>query len=91
MSRPVGLSGFARFGGFGGFAVRRLVGAVVTLLAISVIIYLVFYVAPGNVAQITCGPRCSPAQVHQVAEQLRLDDPLYLRYWHFLAGHLRRP
>ncbi|MEU0040937.1 hypothetical protein, partial [Streptomyces sp. NPDC006333] len=27
-----------------------MVGAVVTLLAISVIIYLVFYVAPGDVA-----------------------------------------
>jgi peptide/nickel transport system permease protein len=72
--------------GFGGFVARRVVGATVTLFAISVIIYVVFYVAPGNVAQITCGPRCSPAQVHQVAEQLRLDDPLYLRYWHFLEG-----
>ncbi|WP_317445266.1 ABC transporter permease [Streptomyces collinus] len=72
--------------GFGGFALRRGAGALVTLLAISVIIYVVFYVTPGNVAQITCGPRCSPEQVHQVAQQLSLDDPLYLRYWHFLEG-----
>ncbi|MFE6753090.1 ABC transporter permease [Streptomyces sp. NPDC057684] len=69
-----------------GFLLRRAIGAAVTLLAISVIIYVVFYAAPGNVAQISCGPRCSPAQVQQVAEQLRLDDPLYLRYWHFLQG-----
>ncbi|MGW7044853.1 ABC transporter permease [Streptomyces avermitilis] len=72
--------------GFTGFVLRRGLGAVVTLLAISVIIYVVFYATPGNVAQITCGPRCSPEQVHQVAEQLRLDDPLYVRYWHFLEG-----
>ena len=72
--------------GFAGFAVRRIVSAVLTLLALSVIIYVVFYATPGNVAQITCGPRCSPEQVHQVAQQLRLDDPLYLRYWHFLQG-----
>lgn len=72
--------------GFAGFAVRRTVSAVLTLLALSVIIYVVFYATPGNVAQITCGPRCSPEQVHQVARQLRLDDPLYLRYWHFLQG-----
>ncbi|MER6290002.1 ABC transporter permease [Streptomyces sviceus] len=65
---------------------RRAVSAVLTLLALSVIIYVVFYATPGNVAQITCGPRCSPEQVHQVAQQLRLDDPLYLRYWHFLQG-----
>ncbi|GAA2472045.1 ABC transporter permease [Actinocorallia cavernae] len=72
--------------GFGGFLLRRAAGTVITLLAISVIVYVVFYVTPGNVAQITCGPRCSPAQVHQVAEQLHLGDPLYVRYWHFLQG-----
>ena len=74
--------------GFTGFVLRRLLGALVTLFAISVIVYVVFYVTPGNVAQITCGPRCSPEQVHQVAQQLRLDDPLYVRYWHFLQGIL---
>ncbi|MEU9153796.1 ABC transporter permease [Streptomyces sp. NPDC048417] len=74
--------------GFGGFLLRRAIGIVVTLLAISVIVYVVFYATPGNVAQITCGPRCSPEQVHQVAQQLRLDDPLYVRYWHFLEGLL---
>ncbi|EYT84127.1 ABC transporter permease [Streptomyces sp. Tu 6176] len=74
------------FGGLGGFVLRRALGALITLLAISVIVYVVFYATPGNVAQISCGPRCSPEQVHQVAQQLRLDDPLYVRYWHFLEG-----
>ncbi|PTH87754.1 ABC transporter permease [Streptomyces sp. A244] len=72
--------------GFTGFVLRRAVGAAVTLLAISVIVYVVFYATPGNVAQITCGPRCSPEQVHQVAGQLNLDDPLFVRYGHFLQG-----
>ncbi|MEU9630868.1 ABC transporter permease [Streptomyces luteogriseus] len=72
--------------GFTGFALRRTVAAAVTLLAISVIIYVVFYATPGNVAQITCGPRCSPEQVHQVARQLNLDDPVFVRYGHFLQG-----
>jgi peptide/nickel transport system permease protein len=72
--------------GFTGFVLRRAVGATVTLLAISVIVYVVFYATPGNVAQITCGPRCSPEQVHQVARQLNLDDPLFVRYGHFLQG-----
>ncbi|WP_033313863.1 ABC transporter permease [Streptomyces iakyrus] len=72
--------------GFTGFVLRRAVGAGVTLLAISVIVYVVFYATPGNVAQITCGPRCSPEQVHQVARQLNLDDPLFVRFGHFLQG-----
>ncbi|MFF2726842.1 ABC transporter permease [Streptomyces sp. NPDC058008] len=69
-----------------GFLLRRLGGAVFVLLALTVILYAVFYVAPGDVAQIACGPRCSPAQVAQVTEQLRLDDPVYTQYWHFLQG-----
>ncbi|MFJ2740758.1 ABC transporter permease [Streptomyces sp. NPDC087440] len=69
-----------------GFLLRRLGGAVFVLAALSVFLYLVFYVAPGNVAQIACGPRCSPAQVAQVHEQLRLGDPLWLQYAHFVQG-----
>ncbi|MET8325889.1 ABC transporter permease [Streptomyces sp. NPDC005181] len=68
------------------FLLRRLGGALFVLLALSVVVYAAFYVAPGNVAQIACGPRCSPAQVAQVSDQLRLGDPLYLQYAHFLRG-----
>ncbi|MEU3651760.1 ABC transporter permease [Streptomyces sp. NPDC032161] len=68
------------------FLLRRLGGALFVLLALSVLVYAAFYVAPGNVAQIACGPRCSPAQVAQVGEQLHLDDPLYTQYAHFLQG-----
>ncbi|MFF9398293.1 ABC transporter permease [Streptomyces sp. NPDC014744] len=68
------------------FLLRRLGGALFVLLALSVVVYAAFYVAPGNVAQIACGPRCSPAQVAQVGEQLHLDAPLYTQYAHFLQG-----
>lgn len=68
------------------FLLRRVGGALFVLLALSVVVYAAFYVAPGNVAQIACGPRCSPAQVAQVSDQLRLGDPLYLQYAHFLQG-----
>ncbi|MEW2180400.1 ABC transporter permease [Streptomyces sp. NPDC005406] len=74
-----------------GFLLRRLGGALFVLLALSIVVYAAFYVAPGDVAQIACGPRCSPAQVAQVSEQLHLDDPVYVQYAHFLqslvAGH----
>ncbi|MFJ7490291.1 ABC transporter permease [Streptomyces sp. NPDC097727] len=68
------------------FLLRRLGGALFVLLALSIVVYAAFYVAPGNVAQIACGPRCSPAQVAQVSEQLHLGDPLYTQYAHFLQG-----
>ncbi|AXE80038.1 ABC transporter permease [Streptomyces atratus] len=68
------------------FLLRRLGGALFVLLALSIVVYAAFYVAPGNVAQIACGPRCSPAQVAQVSGQLHLGDPLYMQYAHFLQG-----
>ncbi|MGW1657367.1 ABC transporter permease [Streptomyces atratus] len=68
------------------FLLRRLGGALFVLLALSIVVYAAFYVAPGNVAQIACGPRCSPAQVAQVSGQLHLGDPLYMQYAHFIQG-----
>ncbi|MFC9622160.1 ABC transporter permease [Streptomyces sp. NPDC056930] len=68
------------------FLLRRLGGALFVLLALSIVVYAAFYVAPGDVAQIACGPRCSPAQVAQVSGQLHLGDPLYTQYAHFLQG-----
>lgn len=69
-----------------GFLLRRVGGALFVLFALSVLVYAVFYVAPGDVARIACGPRCSTAQIDQVSTQLRLDDPVYAQYWHFLQG-----
>ncbi|WP_299528488.1 ABC transporter permease [uncultured Streptomyces sp.] len=68
------------------FLLRRAGGALLVLFVLSVVVYAAFYVAPGNVAQIACGPRCSPAQVAQVSDQLRLGDPVYVQYAHFVQG-----
>ncbi|MFZ3572801.1 ABC transporter permease [Streptomyces sp. BH097] len=69
-----------------GFLIRRAAGALFVLFALSVVVYTAFYVAPGDVAQIACGPRCSPAQVAQVSAQLHLGDPLYVQYAHFVEA-----
>ncbi|MEU6393679.1 ABC transporter permease [Streptomyces sp. NPDC046939] len=69
-----------------GFLLRRAGGAVFVLVALSIVVYAAFYVAPGDVAQIACGPRCSPAQVAQVSDQLHLGDPLYVQYAHFVEA-----
>jgi peptide/nickel transport system permease protein len=68
------------------FLLRRLGSAVLVLLALSVVLYAIFYLAPGDPAQLACGEKCSPAQVASVREQLGLNDSVYLQYWHFLQG-----
>ncbi|MDF3291937.1 MULTISPECIES: ABC transporter permease [Streptomyces] len=69
-----------------GYLTRRFLGMVAVLFALTAVIYAVFYVAPGDPAQLACGLKCSPVQVHQLRGQLGLDEPVYLQYAHFLKG-----
>ncbi|MEE1757371.1 ABC transporter permease [Streptomyces sp. SP18CS02] len=68
------------------FVLKRLAGAVLVLLALSALVYGLFYLAPGDPAQLACGDRCTPQQVAQVRDQLGLNDPVLTQYGHFLQG-----
>ncbi|MBB5117145.1 ABC transporter permease [Streptomyces eurocidicus] len=68
------------------YFLRRALGAVAVVLVLSAVVYVTFYVAPGDPARLACGPRCNTEQIRQVREQLSLDDPLLTQYWHFLQG-----
>ncbi|MFB7055791.1 ABC transporter permease [Streptomyces vinaceus] len=68
------------------FLLGRIGGALFVLLALSVTVYLLFYVAPGDPARLACGERCNPVQVAQVRGQLGLNDPVVVQYLHFLQG-----
>ncbi|MFE5736497.1 ABC transporter permease [Streptomyces celluloflavus] len=69
-----------------GYVLRRAGGALIVLFLLSVLVYLLFYVAPGDPATLACGPRCNAEQIHQVREQLNLGEPLPTQYLHFLQG-----
>ncbi|AZQ73394.1 MULTISPECIES: ABC transporter permease [Streptomyces] len=69
-----------------GYFLRRALGALAVVLVLSAVVYATFYIAPGDPARLACGPRCNPEQIRQVREQLSLNDPVYLQYWHFLQG-----
>ncbi|CAM5571993.1 ABC transporter permease [Streptomyces avidinii] len=70
------------------FVLNRIGGALLVLLALSVAVYALFYVAPGDPARLACGERCNPAQIAQVRRQLGLDDSVVVQYLHFLQGLL---
>ncbi|WP_225803472.1 ABC transporter permease [Streptomyces sp. NK15101] len=68
------------------YALKRLAGAAFVLLALSVLVYALFYVAPGDPARLACGERCNPQQIAQVREQLGLNESVTAQYLHFLQG-----
>ncbi|MFD8638948.1 ABC transporter permease [Streptomyces zaomyceticus] len=68
------------------YVLKRLAGAAFVLLALSVLVYALFYLAPGDPARLACGERCNPRQIAQVREQLGLNDSMAVQYLRFLQG-----
>lgn len=69
--------------------IRRLVSLVITLFAISLIIYVVMGLLPGDPAAIMLGTSASPDTLAALQKQMGLDQPLPLRYLHWLGGVFR--
>jgi len=64
---------------------RRLVAIPVTLLAVSVLVFLATEVLPGDVARTVLGREASDASVADLRRSLGLDDALPVRYAHWLG------
>ncbi|WP_019121811.1 nickel ABC transporter permease [Brevibacillus massiliensis] len=67
---------------------KRIVMLVPVLIGVSVIVFVLMQLTPGDPAQIMLGPQASEQDVANMREQLGLNDPLYIQYFRFLAGIL---
>lgn len=65
---------------------RRIVAAALALVGVSVLIFLIARIIPGDPARIGLGPMASEEQVQQLRRELHLDEPLPIQYWEFLKG-----
>ena len=72
-----------------GFVLRRLLGVAGVMLGMSVLIFGIVHILPGNVAYAILGEYATPAAVAALEAKLGLNDPLPLQYWHWLSGMLR--
>lgn len=61
---------------------------ILTLLAVSVLIFAGTEILPGDVAQAILGQTATPAAVEAIRQSLGLNQPAALRYWHWLWGFL---
>lgn len=70
------------------FILRRLGAVVPVLLAVSVLVFLMSHLTPGDPATIMLGENASAADVERLRHQLGLDRPLPVQYGRYLAGVL---
>jgi len=65
---------------------RRLGIGVITLFAVSVVVFLATEVLPGNAAYAVLGRSANPARLHALERQLHLNQSLVAQYWTWLSG-----
>jgi peptide/nickel transport system permease protein len=70
---------------------RRLLLMVPTLILVSILVFALAEVLPGNLGRFILGPYATQSSVDQLNHSLGLDRPIYVRYveWagHFVTGH----
>lgn len=72
------------------FLLRRLIQALLTLLGVSLLVFLMLYLTPGDPAKIMLqGSNATPEQLAALRHQLGLDQPIYVRYGDYLLDVLR--
>ena len=71
------------------YVAKRLLLLVPTILGISVLVFLMIHLIPGDPAQVMLGERASPESLEAMRTQLGLDRPLHVQFGRYLAGLLQ--
>jgi peptide/nickel transport system permease protein len=67
---------------------RRILLVVPMLFGMSILVFLIIHLVPGDPAHAILGLNSTPELVARLRVELGLDDPLPVQYWHWLGGLL---
>jgi len=70
------------------YIAKRTVYVVFTLIGLSVLVFTLARVLPGDPARMAAGPRAPEWVIEQLRKQLRLDKPLYEQYFYWVLDVL---
>jgi len=65
---------------------RRLAAGLITLLVVSVVVFLATQVLPGNAAFAVLGRSANPVRLHALERKLHLDRGIAEQYWIWFSG-----
>ena len=71
------------------YLIRRLIGTVPVLLAVSAFVFLFVHLLPGDPARLVAGPDASLQEIASVRADMGLDRPLLAQYVHYLGQTLQ--
>ena len=71
------------------FLGRRAIHSVFVLFGLSVLIFIIARIMPGDPARMAVGPRAPQWVVDNLRQQMHLDEPLHIQYFYWLRDALR--
>ena len=66
------------------YILKRTTYIVFTLIGLSILVFVLARVLPGDPARMAAGPRAPESVVEQIRKQLRFDLPIYEQYFYWL-------
>jgi len=71
------------------YLLKRLLSICITLIGLSVVIFTVSRIAPGDPAKLAAGPDATEEMVQVIRKEFRLDQPLVVQYISYMKGLLK--
>lgn len=68
------------------YMVKRLLTLIPVLLIVSILIFLLIHLTPGDPAAAMLGELATPEAIAELRDRLGLNDPLPVQYWRWLRG-----
>src|SRR5699024_10722425 len=70
------------------YILKRLLSAIPVLLIVSIVIFLIIHMTPGNPAAVILGEEATDVQIAELEESLGLNLPLHEQYINWMGGVL---
>lgn len=71
------------------FAVRRLIQTIPVVLGVTIFVFSLMHLIPGDPAQIIAGEAAPAEQVERIRERLGLNDPIPVQYFTYMGNLLQ--
>ena len=71
------------------YFLKKITGLIITLLIVTMLVFLAFDIIPGDPALAKLGTEATPEQVEALREEMGLNDPLPVRYVNWITNFLQ--
>ncbi|MDI6707212.1 MAG: ABC transporter permease [Bacillota bacterium] len=71
------------------YIIKKIVTMIPVLVCITVIVFLILHLAPGDPVDLIVGPNVTPEVYENIRNKLGLDQPLTVQYFKFMSNLLR--